>query len=431
MNKLRFAAAALAFVFAASFTAIAQDASATLEPDQLSSSSDLSNNSTKFTTTTPTFKGNGQAHARFGIAGLDTLPNFNRHFFAAGFDANNNPQNEWYTNTVGNPPEMGRTTNINAPVIPVSLDLRNADGTPRYVSNGHGGLTRLYYDVTPFIPGIVNSPVYQNSDYSSSPVPTQFTDAVQRAEFYKEAKADWHTMLVPSVKTARVMTLLRGTYAFALNPDGTCCRYVLVDINTFANNLFPPTATDTTTPIGAAEHAGDITTKDMSSFIFPNTYLFFGTTANCCVLGFHSFDYEPGDANNKFVDKAYVVNYSSWISPGLFGPDFQDVTAHSHEIAESFNDPFVAFDGVHDVTPWWKSPNGNCQNNLEDGDVVEGLPHASYPVTLNGFTYHPQNESLLQWFRFEDHSSAIDGAYSYPNELILTGPPAVQQAQCK
>jgi hypothetical protein len=420
MNKLRFAAAALAFVFAASFSVFAQ------ESDQLMDDSTVNNAHAHFTTKGPKFNNNGQAHARWGVAGLDSLANFNRHYFTPGFDSNNNPQNEWYTNTVGNPPEMGGTTVINAPVIPVSVDLRNADGTPRFV-NGK----RLYYDVTPYIAGILNSPVFQNSTYSSSSTPTQFTDAVQRAEFYKEAKPDWHTVLAPSVKTPRVITLLRGTYAFSLNADGSCCRYILVEINTFENALFPATVTDTTTPIGAAEHAGEMTTKDMSSFIFPNTYLYFGNTANCCVLGFHSFDFEPGDASNGNTDRAYVVNYSSWISPGLFGAGFQDVTAHSHEIAESFNDPFVAFDGVHDQTPWWLSPNGNCQNNLEDGDVIEGLPGATYPVTLNGFTYHPQNESLLQWFRFEQQSSAIDGAYSYPNELLLTAPSAIQHAGCQ
>jgi hypothetical protein len=420
MNKLRFIAAALALVFVASYSVFAQ------EPDQLTDDSVVHNAHAHFTTKGPKFNANGQAHARWGVAGLDSLANFNRHYFTPGFDSNDNPQNEWFSNTVGNPPEMGGTTIINAPVIPVSIDLRNADGSPRFV-NGQ----RLFYDVTPYINGILNSPVYQNSTYSSSSTPTQFTDAVQRAEFFKEAKPDWHTILAPSLKTPRVMVLLRGTYSFALNADGTCCRYILVDENTFANALFPATVTDTTTPIGAAEHAGDITTKDMSSFIFPNTYLYFGTTANCCVLGFHSFDFEPGDASNGNTDRAYVVNYSSWISPGLFGPTFQDVTAHSHEVAESFNDPFVAFDGIHDQTPWWKSPNGNCQNDLEDGDVIEGMTDATYPVVLNGFTYHPQNESLLQWFRFEEHSSAIDGAYSYPNELLLTGPSAIQHKDCK
>ena len=61
---------------------------------------------------------NGQAHARFGIAGIDSIPNFNLHFFADGVDSNGNPNRHWYTNTVGNPPQMGGTTVINAPLQP-------------------------------------------------------------------------------------------------------------------------------------------------------------------------------------------------------------------------------------------------------------------------------------------------------------------------
>jgi hypothetical protein len=100
--------------------------------------------------------------------------------------------------------------------------------------------------------------------------------------------------------------------------------------------------------------------------------------------------------------------------------------ALSHEIAESFNDPFVASDGVHNVTPWWASDNGQCQNVLEDGDVIEGLPDATFPMTMNGFTYHPQNEALLQRFEFETPSSPLHGAYSYPNEHVLTSAPTFE-----
>src|ERR1700746_2825079 len=77
----------------------------------------------------------------------------------------------------------------------------------------------------------------------------------------------------------------------------------------------------------------------------------------CCVLGFHSYDFEPGVPSNGNLERRYVLNYSSWISPGLFGGGFQDVTALSHELSETFNDPFVASDGIHNVTPWWLSPN--------------------------------------------------------------------------
>ncbi len=51
-----------------------------------------------------------------------------------------------------------------------------------------------------------------------------------------------------------------------------------------------------------------------------------------------------------------MVNYSSWISPGIFRGGLGDVTALSHEMSEIFNDPFVAADGIHNVTPFWLSP---------------------------------------------------------------------------
>ena len=169
-----------------------------------------------------------------------------------------------------------------------------------------------------------------------------------------------------------------------------------------------------------------ITTKDISSFLFPNTFLYFADRRDCCVLGFHTYFFDP----TSDPEMRWVLNYSSWITPGLFGPTFSDVTPLSHEIAETFNDPFVVSDGVHNLTPWWLSPNGNCQNNLEVGDVIEDLPNATFPMTMNGFTYHPQNEALMQWFQFMTPSDALGGAYSYPNTTLLTQPSAPQKVNC-
>lgn len=362
---------------------------------------------------------NGQGHARFGISNIDSLVNFNQHFFEQGVDFSGNPNSEWYTNTVGNPPQLGGTTTINAPIVPVTLQLLNADGSVAFTDSPAS-----------FVNPVLNSPIFQNSTYSSSSTPTQFNDAVQRAEYAGSAKPSWHTLLNPSVKTGRVMKLPFGSYFFALNADGTCCEFVLIDNDAFGNLLFPTVATDTTTPIGAAENAGDITTKDISTFLFPNTYLFFNGDPNqCCVLGFHSFDFEPGDAANGNLQRDYIVNYSSWISPGLFNGGVQDVTALSHEMAETFNDPFVTADGIHDVTPWWFS-GGQCQDDLETGDVIEGLSNEVFPITLNGVTYHPQNEALTQWFEGQSPSSALGGAYSYPDTTVLTSPAVSQPFNC-
>ena len=367
-----------------------------------------------------------------GVLGVDSVLNWGGSFYDPGVDSFGNSQYTWQYTMVGRSPQVrhqgddeddfeGSTTTIGAPVIPVNLDLRDYDGSPRYVKG-----QRLYVDATQFVQPVLKSPVFSDAHYSSSQTPTQFADAVQRAEFFNTANYDWHTLLKPRVAKPRTMTLIRGSYLFALNADGTCCAYVLVDESKFAAALFPATPTDTTSPIGAAENSGEFKTKDIGTFLFNNVFLFSGTPANCCVLGFHSYDTEPGSKANGWQEKRYVMNYASWITPGLFGPDVSDVTALSHEVSEIFNDPFV-----NNATPIWLSPNGNCQNNLEDGDVVEGLPGATTAYVMNGRTYHPQSEALLQWFAGVTPSNAIQGAYSYPNIGVLTSAAVSSDTSCK
>jgi len=217
--------------------------------------------------------------------GVDSVANWSSYFYAPGFDSFGGTQFTWGYTMVGHAPFgkgedqdwQGETPRIGAPIVPVSLDLSNADGTPRFV-NGQ----RLFSDATQFVPFVLASPVFSNTTYDSSERPTQFTDAIQRAEFFHTSDDDWHTMLKPGVASARTMVLLKGTHQFALNADGSCCLFVLIDDNTFGNALFPAVPTDTTTPIGAAENAGDIRTKDISTLLFPNAYLFSGK--RCCVL---------------------------------------------------------------------------------------------------------------------------------------------------
>lgn len=369
---------------------------------------------------------NGQAHSRFGIFGIDSIPNFNDHFFADGFDFNGNPNRHWYTNTVGNPPQMGGTTVINAPLQPVNVELDDANGNPRFVG-GH----QLLSLATPFVTPVANSPVFSNSTYTSSDTPTQFSDAIQRAQFFNHPmKPDWHTLLgldeLPplTMHIRQPATCPTGpnaagcNYVFALNSDGTCCRFILMNVNAFQNGFAGAVVTDI---VGNA-----ITTQDISTFLLPNTFLFFANTKQCCVLGFHTYFFEPGTD----PEKRWIVNYSSWITPGLFGTAFLDITAVSHEIAETYNDPFVVSDAVHNLTPFWKAPNGNCGDVLETGDVIEGLPNSTFPITLSGVTYHPQNEGLMQWFEFMSPSDALGGAYSYPNTGVLTSPSAPQKFNC-
>ena len=353
--------------------------------------------------------------------GVDTIPTFESFFYDPGFTTTGNHQFTWQYRMVGRAPfkageddndrrdDDARVTRFRAPVVPVTVDLRNADGSPRFV-NGQ----RLISSPAAYVAPTLASPIFQPTGYSSSFIPTQFTDSILRAEFHGVASQHWHTLLDPSVRPGRTMVLLAGTYRFALNGDGTCCAFILVDENAF-NNALRPGFGGPTTIIARAIADGDITTQDISTFLFPNTFLYRnGNPKQCCVLGFHDYALGPGDQSNGWMERRYVFNYSSWVSPGLFS-SFVDVAVLSHELSETFNDPFGG-----NLVPWWLAPNGNCQNNLETGDVIEGLPNAIKTIHLGGTAYHVQNEALLQWFAGQTPSTAINGAYSYPDPVLTT-----------
>src|SRR2546421_489015 len=127
-------------------------------------------------------------------------------------------------------------TTLAALVIPGAGRLLVAQGEQRYV-NGQW----LYLSHGANVGRALQSPVFANSLFSSSSEPTQFADAVQRAEFWSQMTQDWHTLLAPQVKEARVMSVPLGSYRFALHADGRCCAFVLIADTVFTSLRFPPT----------------------------------------------------------------------------------------------------------------------------------------------------------------------------------------------
>src|SRR6516164_7039514 len=145
MRSITFGLALLGAAGLANF-AYAQD------PDMIVDESTLANANGLAFHPTPHDLTNGKAHSRFGIFGIDSIPNFNGQFFSDGVDSNGNPNRHWYTNTVGNPPQMGRTTVINAPVQPVNVELDDVNGNLRHIG-GHP----LISLATPFVNPVLNS----------------------------------------------------------------------------------------------------------------------------------------------------------------------------------------------------------------------------------------------------------------------------------
>jgi hypothetical protein len=357
----------------------------------------------------------GSASSPIGgvITGLDTVPTF-----AGAFAGQAGPSLGvvFPFIMVGNDPRVGGTTRIPTKITEVSLRLLYPDGS-----------LRATMPFAPFEDLTEDSPNFEEANYTSGRH-IQFGDAVQRAEFFKSMDEDWHTVLgEPSIVNRVTFTIPRfvnvqfpdgsikavQAYYFGHAPNGDPFVELLDLLFNFLNN--GQVVNDIV--------GGNFTTDALNINMYPNTYLFSinsqGQFASCCVLGFHTYYLERGVTPQP----RWLFNFVSWISPGLFGAGFQDVTALSHEISETLNDPFV-----NTRTPVWQFPGQPanskfCQGNLETGDPVEVLPNATVDIKLRErnevFHYHPQTEALLQWFEMGAKSDAIGGAFSYPNTAAL------------
>jgi hypothetical protein len=361
-------------------------------------------------------KPGGGDNAGPNIRGLDTVPTFTGAFNSTAPSIDFFQSSDGFTTTspfimIGNNPQLGGTTVIPANLSEISLQLLNPDGSV-FANVPFGTFEDLTED----------SPNFRDANYSVGR--TQFGDAVQRAEFFNMMEENWHTLLTPKITNRATIqvpalvelvffdgtTLIVPGYQTFTASDGSTVVLMLdllfsvLDFNQAVNDI----------------NGGAFSTKAINYHVYPNTFLFSvideqGDTV-CCVLGFHEYIFDP----TTNPEQRWIYSFASWISPGIFGGGFQDVTAFSHETSEALNDPFG-----NNIVPTWQFPGifGACQANLETGDPVEVLPVATVPIVTREhnevFQYHPQTEALLQWFEIGNPSNAIGGAFSYPDTTAL------------
>ena len=159
-----------------------------------------------------------------------------------------------------------------------------------------------------------------------------------------------------------------------------------------------------------------ISPKVLPVFLVNNTFLYIGTTDNCCVLGYHGAT-SSLNGNGRQIVNTYM--FASYSLQGIFGANAGDTESYiadihglSHEVQEWYDDPFVN----NRVNPWLTptAPQYGCTTDLETGDPVVGY---GFKVPLNGTVYHPEDEVHYSWFAREDPSRAEQGYYTYLNNF--------------
>lgn len=306
-----------------------------------------------------------------------------------------NSQGQNYPVTmVGGAPEKGDTTEIPTQMFAVSLFF---DG---FVDE-HGN--NIVLDAGPIMARVMNSPNFRNASYRTGV--TQFADAVQRAEFFSVMGDDWHTLLRKPEQLTPVQIEVPANIhlgqVYQLRYSGT--RFAVVDSSFFISQL------NTIIQLQKLDVHGLPIALTNNIFLAPGA-----NVSECCMVGFHTA-FDVGTPPARAAVQTFI--WASYAGPGIFGGTSEDVVALSHEISEWMNDPFIT-----NLVPRWQYPGSEeCQSTLETGDPLGMSSKAGFPVTVDGVTFHPQNEVMMQWFSRKP-SDAFDGAYSFPDTTLMSGP---------
>ena len=308
---------------------------------------------------------------------VDTIPFWSSVFNYSG--------NIYPYQMVGTDPSAGsKTTKVPTEIIPLNLTFSN-------------GVT---LDGTTKVKSTLESPLFTKATYTSGT--TQYGDAIQRAEFWKyvskSSNKNYHVLLAQPKVYSTISLTVPTNVGQETTGKNTGASIGLVDINWFDSQL---------QAIMTQLH---ISPKTLPIFLDYNTFLYQGTTSNCCILGYHSAIFST-DALGKSVIQTYA--FAAYSDPGIFSVPIEDIHALSHEVSEWYNDPFT-----DNITPTWSVPSEpqyGCSNDLEVGDPVVGVA-----FNVNG--YHPEDEVFFSWYAKQVPSIGIHGQYTYLGTFTAPSP---------
>ena len=261
-----------------------------------------------------------------------------------------------YTMVGTSPMDGSSNTVVGTMIVPVDLRFESSGG----VLNG-SSRTQL----------VLDSPIFQPALYDGPSYSTQYGNAMQKDMFWATGGSNpaYNVTLENTGVTAPVRIDVPKSKGHDLIGQRTGIHFALADYAWLTNRL--------------KDSIKDMSPSIVPIFIVDNTFLWLGTPAQCCVVGFHG-----ALGWNKQIATYIFASYSD---EGLFDPlpgqaqSYEaDIHALSHEVSEWYADPFLS----NEVVPWSSplAPQYGCTNLLETGDPVFGYGW-NQPMP-NGVTYH-------------------------------------------
>jgi len=282
---------------------------------------------------------------------------------------------------VGTTPSTGTSTTVPVYIIPLKMVFNGGKSTFNAEHTLSNGLT--------VVKNTIASPIFQDMDWVSPEGTdlgtTQYEDAFQRGNFWGTVSAapGYHVRLgAPIVKALQTIDVP--------TTDGSVASIFGVTVGIADINWFDP-------KIEAMLTSLKIPANSLPIFITYNVYLSGDSgLTGCCIGGYHSYTGLQAYAQFSYIGK-----------PGAFA---EDVAALSHEAGEWLDDPLTNNTNV----PVLCGILGNGQQVLEVGDPEEvDANYGTFPYTLNGFTYHLQDLTYLEYFGAPKTTSVDGGALTF------------------
>ena len=233
------------------------------------------------------------------------------------------------------------------------------------------------------------SPIFTKAKFTSGT--TQLADAMQRSSFWSTVSTkapNYHLLLAKPTVRPTVTIKVPSADGQGYTYNGIKYGYI----------LYSWWQSELQTVIGQQNFSA----RSLPIIVSGNTFLYNGSTTNCCVYGFHG----------SYGQNTYA--FTNWLSSGLVSGGQSDVYTLSHEISEWAADPYV-----DNFTPTWNQPSGaTCFSHLlEVGDPVEALSPPWYTIKIGTTTYRPSDIAGLSWFSRTSPSTGQNGGYSYNHYL--------------
>jgi hypothetical protein len=302
---------------------------------------------------------------------------------------------------VGNSPTSG-STSVPAVLVPVVLKITEGGTTytfdPTATDTSCLGSGNTAMSLTSASPLFSTAATFTINGVSIGP--TQYSDAIVRAEFWTSGgSTSGNHLLLSPVSTGATLTISvnAGTggnsTAEVYSASGQCGNGLLgvVNINTID------------AAVQGYIRAHSLNATEFPFFVLYNAAMSIGSANNinnCCAIGYHNALGNPG--------QTYGVTDFEGRDQTLF-PGVADVAAASHEVNEWVNDP----SGTNPTPAWGNIGQvSGCESEFEVGDPLTGtlMPTGSFSIP-GSFTYHLQELAFYSWF-YGGTSLGAGGKYS-------------------